>query len=72
MSRMHSNPEPRANAGAPQEGAGLVSMATSHDPRPVERDRDAHLAHNHPGALVEARLLWISHWPAGVRHVVTV
>ena len=47
-------------------------MATSHDPRPVERDRDAHLANTHPGALVEARLLWISHWPAGVRHVITV
>ena len=47
-------------------------MATSHDPRPVERDRDAHLTHAHPGALVEARLLWISHWPVGVRHVITV
>ena len=47
-------------------------MATSHDPRPGERDRDAHLAHAHPGALVEARLLWISHWPAGVRHVISV
>lgn len=49
-----------------------MSMATSHDPRPVERDRDAHLAHAHPGAMVEARLLWISHWPAGVRHVISV
>ena len=30
------------------------------------------ITHNHPGALVEARLLWISHWPAGVRHIITV
>lgn len=31
-------------------------MATSHDPRPVERDRDAHLAHSHPGALDNIRI----------------
>ena len=47
-------------------------MATDADPRAVEHDRDAHLAHAHPGALVEARPLRISHWPAGVRHVITV
>ncbi len=48
-------------------------MATSLDPRDVERDRDAHLHARHHGTSVTARLLWISHWPATTQHaVVTV
>jgi hypothetical protein len=47
-------------------------MATSHDPRDPERDRDAHLRERHAGAHIEARLLWISHWPAAAGHRVSV
>lgn len=37
-------------------------MATSPDPRTVERDRDAHLARCHAGASIEPRLLRVSWW----------
>lgn len=43
-------------------------MAESEDPRPVERDRDAHLARCHPRQWIKPRLLALSWWPTmGVR-----
>ena len=37
-------------------------MATATDPRTVERDRDAHLAGQHPGVSVNPSLLHLSYW----------
>ena len=37
-------------------------MATHADPRVVERDRDAHIRHQHAGAVIEPGLLVINHW----------
>jgi len=37
-------------------------MATATDPRTVERDRDAHLAGQHPGVSVNPALLHLSYW----------
>ena len=47
-------------------------MAESDDPRHVERDRDAHLHHNHQGATLPGRLLIPSHWTTTGEQAVTV
>ncbi len=38
-------------------------MHESPDPRPVERDRDAHLREAHPREWIKPRLLALSWWP---------
>lgn len=41
----------------------LDRMAQSTDPRRVERDRDAHLEHAHPGQAIDGAKLRLSSWP---------